>query len=112
MRLTARQLNRASLARQLLLRRESLSVADGVRQVVALQAQEPASPFLALWNRLAPFDPSELARAFSDQVVVKASLMRITLHAVHASDYQAFHEAMQRSLRASCLGDPRFTRAG
>ena len=51
--LTARRLNRASLARQLLLRRERLDVIDAVRRVVALQAQEPASPYLALWNRIA-----------------------------------------------------------
>ena len=51
-RLTAGQLNRATLGRQLLLRRESLDVADAVRRVVALQAQDPASPYLALWNRV------------------------------------------------------------
>ena len=50
MRLTARRLNRATLARQLLLRREPVEVAEAVRRVVALQAQEAASPYLALWN--------------------------------------------------------------
>jgi len=47
MRLTARRLNRATLARQLLLRREPVEVAEGVGRVVALQAQEAASPYLA-----------------------------------------------------------------
>jgi hypothetical protein len=112
MNLTARQLNRATLGRQLLLGRESLDVVGAVHRVVALQAQEPASPYLALWNRLAGFDPADLDRAFADQAVVKASLMRIALHAVDAADYPAFHEAMQRSLRASRLGDPRFEVAG
>ena len=65
MRLTARRLNRATLARQLLLRREPLEVAEAVRRVVALQAQEAASPYLALWNRLAPFDPASLDAAFA-----------------------------------------------
>jgi len=65
MRLTARRLNRATLARQLLLRREPLEVAEAVRRVVALQAQEAASPYLALWNRLAPFDPAGLDAAFA-----------------------------------------------
>jgi hypothetical protein len=110
--LTGRQLNRATLGRQLLLRRESLDVLDAVHRVVALQAQEPASPYLALWNRLASFDPADLDRAFATHTVVKATLMRITLHAVDATDYAAFHEAMQQSLRASRLGDPRFTKAG
>jgi hypothetical protein len=53
MSLTARRLNRATLGRWLLLRRESLDVVEAVRRVVALQAQSAASPYLALWNRLA-----------------------------------------------------------
>ena len=112
MRLTARQLNRATLGRQLLLRREPLGVVDAVRRVVALQAQEPASPYLSLWNRLAGFDATELDRAFADHAVVKATLMRITLHAVDATDYPAFHHAMQKTLRAARLNDRRFTRTG
>ena len=91
MRLTARRLNRATLARQLLLRREPLEVAEAVRRAVALQAQEAASPYLALWNRLAPFDPAGLDAAFADHEVIKATLMRITLHAVTAADYPLFH---------------------
>ena len=112
MRLTARELNRATLARQLLLDRASLSVADAVGRVVALQAQLPASPYLALWNRLAGFDPAELDAAFARHQVVRAQLMRVTMHAVHAADHQAFREAMDPALRASRLGDPRFTSSG
>jgi hypothetical protein len=112
MKLTARQLNRATLARQLLLRRERLGVVEGVRRVVALQAQEPPSPYIALWNRLADFDPADLDRAFADHSLVKATLMRITLHAVAADDYPAFHEAVHRTLRASRLNDARFKRTG
>lgn len=112
MRLTARRLNRATLARQLLLRREPLDVADAVRRVAVLQAQEPASPYIALWNRLAAFDPAELDAAFADHRVVKATLLRITLHAVHAEDYPAFHNAMLPSLRASRLHDRRYTSTG
>jgi winged helix DNA-binding protein len=110
--LTARQLNRATLDRQLLLRRELVSVVDAVRRVVALQAQEPASPYLALWNRIRDFDPADLDRAFAARAVVKATLMRVTLHAVDAADYPAFHEAMQPTLRAARLNDRRFKRTG
>jgi hypothetical protein len=110
--LTARQLNRATLGRQLLLRREPLSAVDAVHRVVALQAQEPASPYIALWIRVADFDPADLDRAFAEQAIVKATLMRITLHAVDAADYPAFHHAMQPSLRAARLNDSRFTRTG
>jgi hypothetical protein len=112
MTVTARQLNRATLARQLLLRRDRLGVVDAVRRLVALQAQEPASPYLALWNRLAEFDPAELDAAFADHAVVKATLMRITLHAVDAADYPVFHAAMLPTLRAARLGDARFTSTG
>jgi hypothetical protein len=112
MSLTARALNRATLGRQLLLGREPLGVVDGVRRVVALQAQEPASPYLALWDRLVDFDPADLDAAFADRSVVKASLVRLTLHAVVGEDYPAFHGAMQSSLRASRLFDSRFTGSG
>lgn len=108
MRLTARQLNRTTLHRQLLLQREALGTLDGVRRIVAIQAQEPASPYLALWSRLAGFDPAELDTAFADGSVVKAPLLRVTLHAVAADDYPAFHAAMQSSLRTSRLADGRF----
>ncbi len=112
MRLTARQLNRATLDRQLLLRRERLTVPDAVRRITALQAQEPASPYLALWSRLEAFDAAELDAAYASGAIVKASLMRITLHAVHAADYPVYHAAMVRTLRQARLGDPRFTRGG
>ena len=112
MSLTATQLNRATLGRQLLLRRERLGVVDAVRRIVAMQAQEPASPYLALWNRLVDFDPADLDAAFADGKVVKASLIRLTLHAVHAEHYPAFHNAMLSSLRDSRLNDRRFTTSG
>ena len=112
MSLTDRQLNRATLGRQMLLRREPLGVVDAVRRVMAIQAQEAASPYLALWNRLAPYDPADLGAAFADRTVVKASLIRLTLHAVVAEDYPAFHNAMLSSLRASRLNDRRFTTSG
>ena len=110
--LTARQLNRATLGRQLLLGRERLSVVDAVGRVVALQAQEPASPHIALWNRVEAFDSNELNEAFLDQRVVKAQLLRITLHAVGAADYPAFHEAMEPTLRSARLYDRRFRSEG
>ncbi|WP_327711352.1 winged helix DNA-binding domain-containing protein [Streptomyces sp. NBC_00464] len=111
MKITARELNRATLSRQLLLARAPLSVLDGVRRVTALQAQHPASPYIALWNRLTDFAPAELDAAFTERAVVKATLMRITLHAVHAGDYPAFRAAMQPTLYASRLG-ARFADAG
>lgn len=111
MEVTARELNRATLARQLLLHREAVGAADAVRRVVGLQAQQAASPYLALWNRVEGFDPAELDAAFATGEVVKATLMRITLHAVHADDYPTFRQAMEPTLRAARLGG-RFQAAG
>ena len=112
MALTARQLNRATLARQLLLAREPIGVVDAMRRIVAVQAQEPASPYVALWNRIAGFDPADLDAAYADHRIIKATLIRITLHAVAAEDYPAFRHAMESSLRASRLNDRRFTDTG
>jgi hypothetical protein len=88
-----------------------MEAGEAVRRVVALQAQHAASPYVALWNRLAGFAPAELDTAFEGREVVKATLMRITLHAVHADDYQVLREAMQQTLYASRFGY-RFAAAG
>ncbi|MEV0523210.1 winged helix DNA-binding domain-containing protein [Streptomyces sp. NPDC050439] len=111
MTITARELNRATLSRQLLLEREPLTVQEGMRRVVALQAQQPASPYVALWNRLTGFTAADLDAAFAERSLVKATLMRITLHAVHAEDYPAFRAALQPTLYASRLGS-RFAASG
>src|SRR5690349_4137264 len=110
--LTARRLNRATLARQILLRREQLDVAAAVHRIVAVQAQEPPSPYIALWTRVAGFDAADLDEAFARHRLVKATVMRVTLHVVDAVDYPAFHEAMQPTLRRARLNDGRFRSAG
>jgi hypothetical protein len=110
--LTARALNRATLARQLLLAREALTVPEAVGRVVAVQAQTPASPYLALWNRVSGFAATDLDAAYAAYRVVKASLMRITLHVVRAEDYPTFHHAMVPLLRAARLNDDRFKSTG
>jgi hypothetical protein len=96
----------------MLLRREQVPVADAISRVVALQAQDPASPYLALWNRLEGFDPDELTAAYSRGRVVKATLMRITLHTVRDDDHPHFRRAMVDSLRASRIYDRRFKGLG
>lgn len=106
------QLNRATLQRQMLLRREPASVSDVVRRIVALQAQSPSAPYIALWNRIAGLDLDTVDQAFVDHTLVKASLMRITLHAVDATDYPAFHAASTPLLRAARLNDRRYRRTG
>jgi hypothetical protein len=112
MTVSARALNRTTLTRQLLLERTSLPVSEAVRRVVALQAQHPASPYLALWNRLHGFDASELDRAFDEYTIVKSNVPRMTLHAIHADDFRAFREALEPSLRGAKLHDRRFRVSG
>ncbi|MGH2402124.1 MAG: winged helix DNA-binding domain-containing protein [Candidatus Limnocylindria bacterium] len=112
MRLTVRQLNRATLGRQLLLGRADIGVVEAVRAVCALQAQSAASPYICLWNRVTGFDPADLDRAYAEHRVVKATLMRMTLHAVTAEDYPAFQDAMVHDLRRSRLFDRRFSDIG
>jgi hypothetical protein len=107
-----RQLNRATLARQGLLRRQRVDAASAVRRLVALQAQEPASPYLALWNRIGGFDARELDDALAAGTLLKSTLVRITLHLVHAEDHPVLHRAMQPTLRGARLGDRRFTDTG
>lgn len=84
-----------------------MPVAEAVRWILALQAQEPASPYLALWNRLHDFDPADLDAAFRSFEVVKATLMRVTLHAVAADDRTVFRRAIRPTLRAAGLNDRR-----
>lgn len=110
--ISRRQLNRTTLRRQFLLERARLPLPEVVHRVLALQAQEPASPYLALSNRVEDFDPRGLDKAFAEGALVKASLMRITLHAVSVDDYPLLHAAMRPSLRASRLNDRRFKESG
>lgn len=112
MQITARELNRSALGRQMLLQREPLDVEAATRRVVALQAQQPASPYLALWNRISDFDPDDLDRAFKDGTVVKSNMVRLTLHATHVEDYPAFREATEPTVRGARLFDRRFKESG
>ena len=99
--LSREALNRATLARQHLLHRGRLDVVDAAAAVGGLQAQEPASPYLALWTRLEGFDAAEMTRAFQERRLVKAGLMRATLHAVPAADYLALRPAVEPAFSAS-----------
>jgi hypothetical protein len=93
--LTLRQLNRTTLLRQLLLRRERLPVTRAIERLAALQGQLPSSPYVALWSRLDGFARSSLERALRRDAVIKATLMRATLHLVSARDYPFFRAAVQ-----------------
>jgi len=84
--LSQKALNRALLARQLLLRRESRGVAATVEHLVGMQAQAPNPPYIGLWTRLEHFAPDDLARLILDRQLVRVALMRGTIHLVTAPD--------------------------
>jgi hypothetical protein len=105
--LSCRALNRALLARQLLLERVEMAPADAVEWLVGMQAQEPRDPYFALWSRLQDFDPSELERLISDRAAVRGPLMRTTLHLVTARDCLLLRPLLQPVLeRVFQTGSP------
>lgn len=91
--LTRRELNRALLARQLLLERRALSAVKAVERLGGLQAQSTTSPYLSLLTRLEGFERDHLARALTTRRLVKALIQRGTLHIVTPSDFWAFATA-------------------
>ncbi|MEV4099370.1 winged helix DNA-binding domain-containing protein [Nonomuraea sp. NPDC049649] len=110
--LGARALNRATLARQLLLDRADLPVGDAVAHVGGLQAQEPQEPFTGLWSRLRGFDPASLSEALTGRRVVRVHLMRRTVHLVTAGDALAWRARHGAMLRQRTLGAYRSEFAG
>jgi hypothetical protein len=84
--LSTRALNRALLARQMLLRRKRMSALPAVDRLVGLQAQVPRDPYVALWSRLEGFRPTGLAQPMAERRAVRMPLFRATLHLVSAAD--------------------------
>ncbi|MBB1244128.1 AlkZ family DNA glycosylase [Streptomyces durbertensis] len=103
--ITDRALNRALLARQLLLERSELTVPEAVEQLVGLQAQTPHTWYLGLWSRLADYDPHATAGLLRDRALVRISLMRSTIHLVTVADalwLRPLHEpVMERGVKGS-----------
>ncbi len=107
MRLSQRQLNRATLARQLLLKRATMGAVEAVASVGGLQAQEPASPYVALWTRLAGFAAADLDGSLRTRMLVKATLGRSTLHLVTADSYRASVTALLAVTRSKWMQERR-----
>lgn len=93
-------LNRATLARQMLLAREKTTVPKAISRLVALQAQLPRPPFVGLWSRLVGFKREDLIEALGDRSVVRGTSLRGTLHLMTAADYVGFRGAVQPALEA------------
>ena len=94
--LTRQDLNRATLARQMLLERAAgCAVPRAVERLAGMQAQEPKPPFVGLWTRLDGFCADALLGVLAERTVVRATLMRSTLHLFSAVDYAALRLALQ-----------------
>jgi hypothetical protein len=101
--LTTRELNRALLARQLLLRRARLSLPEALERMGGLQAQYAPSMYIGLWSRLEGFERATLTRALERRTVIQATLLRSTIHLVSARDYWPWAIAINASRRAHWL---------
>jgi len=93
--LTRRQLNRATLARQMLLARERTTALHAVERLVGLQSQVAKPPFVGLWSRVVGFRREDLIRLLQRRQVVRATLMRGTLHLMSARDFVDLRAAIQ-----------------
>ena len=96
--LSQRALNRALLARQMLLSRERRTPLEALEQVAGLQGQLPRPPFIGLWSRLEAFDRTALVDAVIARTIVRVTAMRGTLHLLSARDYLAWRGPLQPAL--------------
>ena len=103
-RLDTRQLNRATLDRQLLLRRPARPALDAIGHLAGLQAQAPLAPYVGLWTRLAGFGHDDLKDLLMERIVVRAHLMRNTVHLVTAADFVRFRPLYQPRIERDLSG--------
>ena len=98
--LSDRALNRATLARQLLLRRSNMTVPEAVTHLIGLQAQLPQNPFVGLFARLQRFRPEAVSTLLTSRALVRIVVMRGTIHLVTADDCLLLRPMMQPVLDA------------
>jgi Winged helix DNA-binding domain len=95
--LTLRELNRATLARQLLLERKRLSPTKVIERLVGMQAQSPQAPFIGIWTRTTSFRRGSLEREIVSGAILRATAMRQTLHLVTRRDFGLVRSAMRET---------------
>ena len=102
--LSLRALNRASLARQLLLQRSQMSSLEAIEHLVGMQAQAPFAPYYGLWSRLHGFTGDELSGLLTSREAVRIVLMRGTIHLVTAKDCHRLRPLVQPRHWIACCG--------
>ena len=107
--LTQPDLNRALLARQLLLERAHTALPATLERMGCLQAQYAPSMYIGLWSRLAGFERARLTEALERRTVVQGTLLRATIHLVSAADYWPLAIAVREERRRWSLGAIRST---
>ena len=97
--LTERELNRALLARQMLLERVQMPLPRALERMGGLQAQYAPSMYVGLWTRLKGFERDQLTRALERRSIIQGSMMRSTIHLVSKRDYWPFVVGIRRPRR-------------
>ena len=114
--LTQRELNRALLARQLLLERARTPIPKALERIGGIQAQYAPSMYIGLWSRLEAFERDALTRALERRSVVQGTIMRATIHLVSKADYWPLTAGIRASRtawweRVHRSADPRMMKA-
>src|SRR3954464_7114898 len=97
--LSERELNRALLARQLLLGRTALSIPRALERICGVQDQYAPSGYIGLWTRLEGFRREDLTRALERRTAIQATMMRATIHLVSKRDFWPIAVAIDEPLR-------------
>ena len=105
--LTEGELNRALLARQLLLERATSPIPRAIERIGGLQTQYAPSAYIGLWSRVDGFERDHLTRALERRTVIQGTRMRMTIHIVSARDYWPMTEAIRRARRGWWLAATR-----
>jgi Winged helix DNA-binding domain len=101
--LTARELNRALLKRQMLLDPARVSLPKALERIAGIQAQYAPSMYIGLWSRVHGFERAALTRALERRTVVQGTLLRSTIHLVSARDYRPWADAIRAPRREHWL---------
>ena len=92
--ISKRALNRALLARQILLAREKVAPVAAIERLAGMQAQVPRPPYMGLWTRLEKFEAGDLSKSFREKRAVRATAMRGTIHVLSAADFVRFRPVL------------------